>query len=202
MDLITLEEYKSYNALSDNPKEDERISLLISSVSSLIQAYLKLDFVGGRTITEVQFLDYDTNIIFLENYPVVGPVTVTESDRYTNDSSVHVSLVSNIDYVLNASEGTLLRTYTLGGFANWPLSPGIVTINYSTASRFGIDLEDLPNDLKLATIELVKYYMKEEYRQSKTVQGTSIVNTLSEGKDFPQHIQVILDRYNTRYNVL
>ena len=198
MELVTLEEYKSYNALSDNPKEDEKISLLISSVSSLIQAYLKLDFIGGRNVTEVQSLDYDTNTIFLDNYPVVGPVIVTESNRYTYDSSIHVPLLYASDYILDARLGTLTRIYTLGGFPNWPIAPAIVTINYSTAPYFGAGIDTIPADLKLATIELVKYYMKEEYRQSKTVQGTSIVNTLSNGTDFPQHIQVLLDRYNTK----
>lgn len=198
MDLITLEEYKSYNALSDNPKEDLKISLLISSVSSLIQAYLKLDFIGGNNVTEVISLDYDTNVIYLENYPVVGPITVTETDRYTQDSSVHVPLAYASEYILNESLGTLTRVYTPGGFAKWPVSPGVVTVSYSTAPYFGTGFSTVPPDLKLAAIELVKYYMKEDYRQSKTIQGTSIVNTLASGTDFPQHIQVLLDRYNSR----
>ena len=194
MDLITLEEYKSYNALSDNPKEDDKISLLISSVSSLIQAYLGLKFEGGTAVTEVLSLDYSTNLIFLENYPVVGPVTVSETDRVTLDSSIHVPLIYASDYILNAAQGILTRVYTPGGFASWPISPSVVTITYNTGSFFVDD--EVSSDLKLAAVELVKYYMKEEYRQSKSVQGTSIVNTLAAGEDFPQHIQVILDRYN------
>lgn len=198
MDLITLEEYKAYNALSDNPKEDGKIALLISSISNLIQTYLGLNFEGGQDITEVISLDYDTNVIYLENYPVVGPVTVSETDRVTWGSSIHVPLTYALDYILNAAQGTLTRVYTPGGFANWPISPAAVTINYTTAGYFDA-LDDTPADLKLAAIELVKYYMKEEYRQSKSVQGTSIVNTLAAGEDFPQHIQVILDRYSQAY---
>ncbi len=196
MDLITIEEYKLYNTLSDNTKDDAKISLLITSVSSLIQAYTGLDFEGGVEVTEVLSVDYDTNTIFLANYPVTAPVVVTESDRYTYDSSIHVPLSYASEYILDAANGSLTRVYTPGGFANWPLSPGVITVTYTTAPYTTLDGE-VPADLKLAAIELVKFYMKEEYRQSKSVQGTSVVNTLAAGTDFPQHIQVILDRYSS-----
>jgi hypothetical protein len=194
MDLITLEEYKSFNALSANPKEDVKYSLLISSVSALIQAYLGIDSAeGGKSVTEVISLDYDTNVIYLENYPVESITSITESDRYTYDSTVHVPLVYHSDYILNSAMGTLTRVYRPGGFASWPIGPGVITVTYLTAAKWeGLEV---PMDLKLATIELVNYYKNEEFRQSKTMQGSSIVNTIAQGTDFPKHIQVILDRY-------
>ena len=196
MDIITLEEYKAFNALSGNTKDDAKIVLLISSVSSLIQAYLGLDFTGGKSVTEVLSLDYDTNTIYLENYPISGPVTVSETDRYTWDSSVHVPLAYSSDFFVDEEEGVLTRVYTPGGFASWPVSPGVVTVTYTTAPKWpGTGASAVPADLKLAAIELVNYYRNDEFRQSKSVQGSSLVNTLAEGTDFPKHIQVILDRY-------
>lgn len=194
MDLVTLQEYKDYNALSANPSEDLKMSLLISSVSALIQTYLGMDFEGGKNVTEVITLDYDTNVIYLENYPVTSITALTESDRYTYDSTVHVPLVYASDYILNSEEGTLIRQYKVGGFANWPISPGVITVSYTTGSRGGFN-NDVPAELKLATILLVNYYRLDEFRQSKAIQGSSLVNTLAQGEDFPKHIQVILDRY-------
>jgi len=194
MDLVTLQEYKAYNALGINDKEDTKISLLISSVSALIQAYLGMDFEGGKSYTEVISLDYDTNTIFLSHYPVTSITALSESDRYTYDSTVHVPLVYASDYLLNAEEGTLTRQYKVGGFANWPISPGVTTVSYVTAPKGGFGSE-VPADLKLAAIQLVNYYRLDEFRQSKSIQGSSIVNTLAQGEDFPKHIQVILDRY-------
>lgn len=196
MDLITLKEYKDYYSMSDNPKEDSKISLLINSVSGLIQAYIGMDFEGGKMITETLSIDYDTNIIYLEHYPVSSIVSVSESDRYTLDSTIHVPLVYASDYILNQADGTLIRQYTPGGFANWPLSPGVITVSYITGTRAGTGTSDgVPADLKLACIELVSYYKNEEFKQSKTISGTSVVNTTTKGEDFPQYIQVILDKY-------
>lgn len=196
MNIVTLEEYKSYNTLSANPKEDAKISFLITSVSALIQTYLGRDFSSGKSVTEIISLDYDTDTIYLDNYPIESIQSISESDRYTYDSSVHVPLVYASEYRANLAEGILYRQYTPGGFANWPIGPGLITVSYTTgdSNNPGIPPE-IPADLKLAAIELINYYRNEEFRQSKTVMGTSVVNTLAQGTAFPQHIQVILDKY-------
>lgn len=193
MNLITLEEFKNFSGIK-KPDEDAKHEMLISMVSALIQTYLGLDFEGGKTVTETLTLDYDSDTIYLSNYPVSTILSVSETDRYTWDSTVHVPLVYSADYILNGPDGALIRQYKVGGFANWPISPGVITVNYITAPKWGLG-GGIPLDLKLAVIELVKYYKDEEYRQSKTIQGTSIVNTLAAGEDFPKHIQVILDKY-------
>jgi hypothetical protein len=195
MDLITLEEYKTYNGLSANPKDDPKIALLISSISALIQTYLGIDFEGGKSITRTLSVDYDTDKIYLDHYPIESVVSVSEMDRYTTDSTVHVPLMYASQFSVNLQDGIITRIRTPGGFANWPVGPGSVTVTYVTAPKWDIDTDDLPADLKLACIELVNYYRNEEFRQSKTIQGSSIINTLGKGTDFPQHIQVILDKY-------
>src|ERR1041384_1360074 len=117
MDLITLQEYKDFNNIT-KPNDDAKHSMLISMVSALIQTYLGIDSEGGKFITENISLDYDTDTIFLEHYPVIGPVSVSETSRYTYDSTVHVPLVYASDYVVNEQEGIIKRIYTPGGFAN------------------------------------------------------------------------------------
>lgn len=196
MDLITLQEFKDFNGIK-KPDDDDKHSMLISMVSALIQTYLGLDFEGGKSVTETISLDYDTDVIYLDNYPISSITSVSESSRYTWDSSVHVPLVYASDFILDAEEGKLIRRYTPGGFASWPVSPGIVTVSYVTGSSGGLGSTEVPSALKLATIELVNYYKNEEFRQSKTIQGSSIVNTLAQDGDFPKHIQVILDRYSS-----
>ena len=193
MDLITLEEYKEYNGIKKT-EDDAKYSLLIDSVSALIKAYLGINAPeGGYTHTETHSIDYDTDTIWLDNYPVSSITSVSEIGRITTDSTVHVPLTGNSDYILNVGNGTLIRVYHPGGFASWPVSPGAVTVTYVTAPKWGSS--GVPADLKLATIQLVNYYKNEEFRQAKTIQGSSIVNTLAQGEDFPKHIQVILDRY-------
>lgn len=199
MDLITLEEYKTYNGLSANPKEDAKNALLISSVSNLIQAYLgwnvSPDGQSGRQVTEVLSVDYDTNVIYLANYPISGPVTVLESDRYTLDSSIHVPLTHASDYIVNESDGTLTRIYKPGGFANWPISPGVISVTYTIAPKYSGGVSGIPADLKLAALEMVDYYKNDGFRENRSIQGTSVQNYVDYSGDFPKHVQVILDRY-------
>ena len=193
MDLVTLEEYKEYNGIK-KPDEDAKNSLLIDSVSALIKAYLGINNPeGGNSYTETHTVEYDTDTIFLDRYPVDTITSVSELDRYTVDSTVHVPLAYSSDYSVNKELGTITRLLSPSGLARWPIGPGAVTITYTTAPKWAGGI--VPADLKLAAIQLVNYYKNEEFRQSKTIQGSSIVNTLAQGEDFPKHIQVILDRY-------
>jgi len=193
MDIITLQEYKTYNGIT-KPTDDPKVSMLISFVSSLIKAYIGRDFSTEETVTEVISLDYDTNQIFLEKYPVREILSITETDRYTWDSTVHVPLLKDVHFDVNMKEGIITRSWTPGSFANWPINPGVVRVEYITGTN-DLFASVFPEDLKLAAIELVNYYKNDEFRQSKALQGASIVNSVPQGTDFPQHIQVILDRY-------
>ena len=203
MDLITLEEYKDFKGIK-KPDDDSKNQMLISMVSALIQTYLGIpsqESDTGGVITETFLLDYDTNIIYLKHYPVESVISVTEPDRYTWDSTIHVPLVYGSEYILDAADGALIRQYTPGGFANWPIAPGVTTVSYIVAPKWEGGTTNVPFDLKLAAIKLVDYYKDEEYRQSKTISAggsTSVVNTLAQGTDFPKHIQVVLDRYMER----
>ena len=196
MDIITIQEYKDVKGISADTKNDAKISFLIASVSSLIKTYIHADFTGGESLTEIIHIDYTSDIIYLEKYPIASIDTVTETAlQYTYDSTVHVPLTGAVDYIENLKNGSLVRLVSPGGFPRrgWPMSPGYVTVEYTTAPTFSSST--MPPDLKLAAIYLVDYYKDDEYRQSRSVQGTSIVNTLAQGTDFPKHIQVILDRY-------
>ena len=198
MNFVTVQEYKDYFNMGANPAEDTRIQLLIDSVSSLVQAYLKIDAAGGQNITETISVDYDTDKIFLSNYPINAlSLVVSETGRITTDSTIHVPLTGSVDYTADATQGILYRNYTPGGFASWPISPiGYVTASYTTVPKWSGGMSGIPADLKLAVIQLVHYYFKEDYRQSKSIQGSSVVNNLASfDSDFPKHIQVLLDRY-------
>ena len=56
-----------------------------------------------------------------------------------------------------------------------------------------------PADLKLACFDLVKYYLKDERKQSLSIAGAQIRNpvstTIRDNIDFPDHIKRILDYY-------
>ena len=57
----------------------------------------------------------------------------------------------------------------------------------------------VPEDIKLATIDVVNYYLKEEYKEAKTAQAFSIdvpgTSSLPRTDSFPDHISRVLDMY-------
>lgn len=187
-DLITLQEYKDYMGMR-KPDEDQKITFLISSVSSLIKAYLNYSLVDNydTAITEYASFDYDTNVYYPKLWPIRDIQEITELSRYTYDSTVHVPLTAEADYYLSGD--SIVRVPGAGGFGTWPQGPNSVKIVY----RAGY--EEAPNDIKLAAIELVSYYKEEQYRQSKTIMGSTVINTLTKADEWPSHIRLLLENY-------
>ena len=56
-----------------------------------------------------------------------------------------------------------------------------------------------PKDLQLAVADLITYYLKDEYKERRTLQGASVQNrgtsSMSDNVDFPDHIKRVLDLY-------
>lgn len=192
-DLITLDEYKLAKGLSKND-ENDRLSMLIANVSSLIQTYIGRNFVDdGQNITQVFSLDYDTPILYLDKYPVSTIVSITETDPYGYDSTVHFPVPSS-NYYLDSTNGRLIR---VGGLY-WPQGPGAVIVTYRAGYPAGTAI---PSELKQAAIDLVSYYKNEEYKPSMQTRGATLTNPVQSGRQgdlstaFPPHIQRILDLY-------
>ena len=83
-------------------------------------------------------------------------------------------------------------------------NPSQTDIPLSDARTLYPDTDELatPEDVKLATVDLVNYYLKEEYKESKTAQAFSIetpgTTTIRGDDSFPDHIKRVLDMYKLR----
>lgn len=190
--LITLDEYKTYKGIAKTD-EDARLQILINTASSLIQTYIGRKFIDdGNDIQEIFNLDYDSEILYLDRYPINSVTSVTEIDPYGYDSTVHFP-VPDSSYYVDLTMGRLIRAD--GSY--WAQGPGSVIVNY----RAGYADESLiPPELKQATMDLVSYYKNEEYKPSMQTRGATITNQVGgSGRDydtaFPPHIQRILDLY-------
>ena len=188
-DIITLDEYKQFQGLSKTDS-DAKLSLIISSASSIIKAYLGNIFApNANPIVEYISVDYDTNRIYPKYYPINSIVSVEESDRYTTDSTVHVPLQTGTQFYLD--DDSIVRVPGSLGFANWPISPSTVKLTYTA----GYNLTTAPADLQLATIQLVNYYVNTEYVPSRSLQGATIINPSAGVAELPAHVRTILDTY-------
>jgi hypothetical protein len=192
-DLITRDEYKSLKNLSQSVKEDGRIDALIDSVSPLVKSYCGNSIVDyySANKTEEFNVNWDTHIVQLTESPVNSIVSVQEREGYS--SSYTTLTTGNNEYYLDNDTDSVIRTTGGWEYKNWPRGPGAVKIVYTAGYATA------PKDLQLAVADLITYYLKEEYKERRSMQGASLSNkgtsSMSDNVDFPDHIKRVLDLY-------
>lgn len=188
--ILTLAEYKSFEGLTKTD-QDIKLNLLIEAASNLIKTYLGSIFSPAVTpIVEYVSVDYDTDRIYPQYYPITNLISVEESDRYTTDSTIHVPLQTGTEYYLDGD--SIVRVPGALGFANWPISPATIKITYEGGYA---DTVDMPSEIKLACIELVNYYKEKGFLPNRSIQGATIINAGAAVADLPAHVRAILDYY-------
>jgi len=190
-DLITLASYKEAEGLS-TPKEDLRITALLPSVSQLVKTYCGNSFVDfySSNKTETFNIDWGTYIVQLTESPVNTIVSVQERQSY---SASYVTLTTGAyEYALDTKTDSILRTNS-GSYQNWAQGVDAVKVVYTAG------YSAVPDDLKLAVIDLITYYLKDEHKERRTIAGASIQNSSSSSQRdnvaFPDHIKRVLDLY-------
>ena len=185
-DLITLEDYKDAKNLS-SVKEDARLTTLIESVSQLVKTYCGNSIVDFYSSNKVEYfnIDWGTHIIQLTESPVNTVVSVETRDSLSSSYTT----VATSEYYLDTATDSIL--YVAGNmYKSWPRGAGSVKVTYTAG------YSETPADLKLACIDLVQYYFKEEHTQRRTLSGATIENQGSgDGRGFPDHIKRVLDMY-------
>jgi len=187
--LITLLEFKETENIT-NPKDDYKLDRIITAVSQLVKTYCGNSFVDYFTTNKVDevSINYPTHIIQLDESPVNNIVSVEVRDSVTSSYST----VPSTEYYLDVTTDSVY--YVTGSiYKNWPAGPGSVKITYTAGYR------SIPSDLKLAVIDLVNYYAKDEHKERRTLAGATLQNPVSSGGSdsvaFPAHIKRVLDLY-------
>jgi len=173
-----------------NPKDDYNLSELITSVSQLVKTYCGNTFVDFYSTDKVETftIDWNTHLVQLTESPVVSVSAVETRDSVTSSYQA----VTSTNYYLDENTDTVLYV-TGSSYRNWPRGPGAVKVTY----RAGYST--LPSDLKLAVIDLITYYYRDEYKERKTLAGATLQNPGTSSQDssvaFPDHIKRVLDLY-------
>jgi len=189
--LITLAEYKESEGIQ-SPKEDLRLNSLIPSVSQLVKTYCGNSLVDyfATNKTETFNITWNTYAVQLTETPVNTVVSVKERSSY--DSSYETLTTTDYQYYFDYSTDSILRT-NQGGYMFWPHGPASVEVVYKAG------YETCPADLRLAVIDLVTYYLKDEHKERRTLGAASIQNKASTSQRdnvaFPDHIKRVLDLY-------
>ena len=190
-DLITLQDYKDAQGLS-TPKEDLKINSVIPSVSQLIKTYCGNSFVDfySSAKTEIFNVDWSTYIVQLTESPVNTITSVQERTSY--DGAYTTLTTGAYEYYLSTNTDSIFRTNS-AGHQNWATGVGAVKVVYTAG------YSAVPADLKLAVLDLITYYLKDEYKLRQSIAGASLQNPGSSSQTgnvgFPDHVKRVLDLY-------
>lgn len=186
--LVTKSEYKTYAGISST-NHDAEIDLLIPKVSELVKTYCRRSFVDGLDDMLVQRSNGGFEKIILKEGPVTQIVSVEQSTDFGQN---YKELAEFTDWVLDAEDNTVT---SLGqqGFTR--------AVNGYQVSYFA-GYETVPEDLKLAVLDLVTYYRKNDasvHNNRTPGGGGSVQLEYIMNNNFPAHIKRVLDLYVADY---
>ena len=193
-DLVTLQQYKDFAGLQ-SLKNDARINIVIDQVSQLVKSYCGTTIIDYASTNKTEYFNIGLGVdrIILEESPLIQVVSVEER---TSQADAYVTLITEnsdssgkYEYIADMESDSIVRT-TSTGTKPFPKGMKAVKVVYKAGYT------STPDDLKLAVFDLIKYYMKDEHTQRRTISGATIENQgTGEGRGFPDHIKRVLDMY-------
>ena len=204
--LVTRAEYKAYQGISSTTS-DVAIDTLITKVSELVKSICRRSFVDYVDEAKIEYSEGGSNTIELSETPVISVASVEYSSNYGAD---YTTLDEYVNYVFSKTQNNLrpilvaspppeVIGYTPYGSRSNPIFPEAIN-GYRITYTAGY--ETLPEDLKLAVLDLIAYYIKNDsavhthkLAQPNTMQVEYITST-----NLPAHIKRILDLYTASYN--
>ena len=166
--LITLSTYKDITKIK-SAESDFILQSYIDSISQLVKTYCNnsfLDFYSSNKV-ETFSINWAQQFVQLAETPVNTIVSVKERTGITENYS---TLSSSNEYYFDPITDAIYRSNGNIGYKNFPQGPGAVEVTYTAGYA------STPEDLKLAVIDLVTYYFKEERKNRQTIAGASIQN--------------------------
>lgn len=184
--LITRAEYKAYANISST-NQDAEIDIIIPKVSQLVKSYCRRTFVDYYDEARTEVFDGGFGSLLLKETPVTNVISVQQSLDY---GQTYTKLTKFTDW---ATSGDYVVAINPQGFKPY--------VNGYKVTYFA-GYEAVPEDLKLAVMDLVTYYRKNDgsVHNNRTpggggsVQLEYIMNT-----NFPAHIKRVLDLYVADY---
>lgn len=188
--LITKAEYKAYVGIT-SPNSDTVIDALIPKVSELVKTYCRRTFVDYVNDAKVETTSggYGAELLLAE-YPIISVTGVGYSTDYGQN---YTDLVEFTDYVVDVERGNIIA---LSASGEWDKCLNGYQVTYTAG------YETLPTDLKLAVMDLVTYYIKNDASvHSPKAPGTNSVQIeYITSSALPAHIKRVLDLYKASWD--
>lgn len=196
LDLVTLEEYKAYAAISST-NQDAEITSIIPIASDLVKNYCRRTFVDyiDDAKTEVFSGGSTTSKFYLKELPIISISSVEYSSDY---GQTYTTLVEYTDYVADLEDDSIVAL---------PISESTPTIFPKAINGYKITYyagyqDGIPTDLKVAVLDLITYYMKNDGSvHSPKAPGTNSVQIeYITTTALPAHIARVLNLYKASWD--
>jgi hypothetical protein len=186
IDLITKTEYKAYVGINST-NQDTEIDFLIPKVSEFVKTYCRRSFIDFIDEVKSEIFQGGFKQFLLKETPVTQVLSVAYSQDF---GKTYTNLVKFTDWVQIGD--SIMSTSTVG-FA--PVINGY-RVNYFAGYEDGV-----PADLKLAVLDLVTYYRKNDQaiHSSKGPGSNSVQIEYISSTTIPAHIRRVLDQYMADY---
>ena len=187
IDLITLQEYKTY-ALINSTNQDTVIQNLIPRVSALVKQICRRTFVDyfDDFKTETVRSCVNGRILLAET-----PLTQVSSVEFSEDfGKTYTTLQEFTDYVVDTDSIEFILDY-------------FKTYNKVNAFQvtYNAGYEELPQDLKLAVLDLVSYYLRNDsaVHSTKSISPNTMQIEYVSTTNLPASIKRVLDLHTAFY---
>lgn len=186
-DLITLAEYKAYKKLTKTDNDTE-LQIIIPAASDIIKEYCGHTFIDHYAVDKEEIFSIGTgqNAVMLDEWPIRS-ITKIESRAAYDQPYTEIDVVEF--YVDNYCDSVFKHS------GSWSEGFGALKVTYKGGWEFP------PADVKIACMDLVSHYFKEEYKERRAIGSTSIDNstrfnsTKFSTSKWPSHVVRTMDMY-------
>jgi hypothetical protein len=188
--LITVAEYKSYSGITST-NQDAALAVVIPKVSELVKSICRRTFVDYVDETKTETKRSLTNNRFLAaETPLMRVNSVEFSEDY---GQTYLTLTEFKDYVVDPdSDAIEIITYPY--------------LDYKKVNAFrftyNAGYEVIPEDLKMAVMDLIQYYMRNDsaVHSTKSISPNTMQIEYVSSTNLPAHIKRILDLHTASYD--
>lgn len=185
--LITKAEYKAY-ANINSTNQDAEIDSLIPKVSELIKSYCRRSFNDYVDEAKIETFKGGYDSFLLSEWPVLQVISVQQSKDF---GKTYAKLEKFVDWVQDGDTIVSLDQ-------NTKTFPELI-LGYKVSYFAGY--EKVPEDLKLAAMDMITYYIKNSaaVHTTKSIAPNTMQVEYISGSQFPAHIRRVLDLYKANY---